>query len=146
MVSGGGKDGKMVPLFNAVDEIAEDGLTGRPFKTGSGLLEKYKPGSPLPDKVVKWDKKKGQRVLDSAGKEVMESTKVIDPTTGRPKRMVRVDIDGVNSEKRKAFIAKLKKYGATKKERRDLFDTIIDGREMFGEMFTSIGRRLTPDS
>ncbi len=146
MVSGGGKDGKMVPLFNAVDEIAEDGLTGRPFKTGSGLLEKYKPGSPLPDKVVKWDKKKGQRVLDSTGKEVMESTKVIDPTTGRPKQMVRVDIDGVNPEKRKAFIKKLKKYGATTKQRRELFDTITDGRDMFGEMFTGIGRRLTPDS
>ena len=146
MVSGGGKDGKMVPLFNAVDEIAEDGLTGRPFKTGSGLLEKYKPGSPLPAKVVKWDKKKGQRVLDSAGKEVMESTKVIDPTTGRPKQMVRVDIDGVNPEKRKAFITKLKKYGATTKQRRELFDTITDGRDMFGEMFTGIGRRLTPDS
>ena len=146
MVSGGGKDGKMVPLFNAVDEIGEDALTGRQFKTGSGLLEKYKPGSPLPDKVVKWDKKKGQRVLDSAGKEVMESTKVIDPTTGRPKKMVRVDIDGVNSKKREAFIAKLKKYDATPKQERELFDTIIDGREMFGEMFTSIGRRLTPDS
>ncbi len=146
MVSGSGKDGKMIPLFNAVDEIRIDPLTNSPFKTGSGLLEKFKPGSPLPDKVAKWNKVEGKKVLDSAGKEVMESTKVIDPKTGKPKQMVRVDIDGVNPEKRKAFIKKLKDYGATTKQRRELFDTITDGRDMFGEMFTGIGRRLTPES
>ena len=147
LVSGSGKDGKMVPIFNAIDEIGIDALTGRQFKTGEGLLKNLTKGSPLPKQVVKWDKIKGEKVVDpKTGKDVMESTKVIDPKTGKPNQVYNVTIDAIDTQKKEAFEKRLKDYGATDDEIKNLFNTITAGRDLFGEMFTGIGRRLTPDS
>jgi len=41
LMSGGSKDGKMLPAFGLVDEIGEDALTGQPFRSGFGLLKFY---------------------------------------------------------------------------------------------------------
>ena len=39
LMSGSAKNGKLKPLFGQVDEIAIDTTTGRPFKTGAGVLK-----------------------------------------------------------------------------------------------------------
>ena len=52
-----------------------------------------------------------------------------------------------NKTKLKAFENKLlKTYKATPEQVKSLFDTITEGREKFGELFTGIGKRLTPES
>jgi len=142
LVSGGGKDGKMVPLFGAVDEIAEDATTGYAFKNGKGVLKEYSPTAPLNNgkKTVKFKDPK-------TGEIITKNIKNIDPMTGNPKELYNVTIDAVDPVKLKAFEQKLlKEYKATPKQVEDLFNTITSGREKFGELFTGLGKRLTPEA
>ena len=52
LVSGTGKEGKMLPIFNEVAEIAVDPTTGYRFRNGKGLLKEIKATDPLPNKVT----------------------------------------------------------------------------------------------
>ena len=132
LVSGTGAEGKMVPIFNEVAEIAEDGITGYRFKNGTGYLKDYSPSKPLPDKV---------KIKDPVtGADVMANTR-----TGNT--IQEVTIEAVDPVKLKEFEkVLLNKYKATPDQVKNLFNTITEGRSMFGEMFTGIGKRFTPES
>ena len=132
LVSGSDKDGKMMPIFNEVAEIAEDATTGYRFKNGAGVLKNRSPGSPLPDQV---------KIKDPVtGKDIIQNTK-----TGNT--IQEVTIEAVDPVKLKEFEKTLlNTYKATPEQVKNLFNTITEGRSMFGEMFTGIGRRFTPDS
>ena len=132
LVSGTGKDGKMIPIFNEVAEIAEDATTGYAFKNGRGVLKDTSRKLPLPDQVTIKD--------PVTGADILANTK-----TG--KTIQEVTIEAADPVKLKAFENTLiKKYKATPDQVKNLFNTITEGREMFGEMFTGIGKRLTPDA
>ena len=131
LVSGSGKDGKMTPIFTDVAEIATDNTTGFAFRNGEGILKDISPTLPLPKQVKIKDPK--------TGAEILENTK-----TGRT--IKQVSMDPINAAKEEAFRKTLKGYKANDKQIQDLFDTITGGRDQFGEMFTGIGNRLTPES
>ena len=130
--------------FRLVDEIKIDPQTNFPFRSGFGLLKDRKVGSPLPvgnKGVVKWDTKTGQAVINpKTGKEVMENVK-----TGE--KLYNVTLNQMDPKKVRALRKLLEgpKYKADPKEVDKLFNTFTEGRELIGEFFTSIGRRLDPD-
>ena len=139
LVSGSGKDGKMIPIFSEVAEIATDPTTGYAFRNGKGVLKDMSPDTPLPKKVKIKDPKTGEIRF--------ENIKKINPNTGKIRTVQEVTIDAVDPIKKKAFEDKLiKTYKASPKQVEDLFNTITRGRERFGELFTGIGKRLTPES
>ena len=139
LVSGSGKDGKMIPIFSEVAEISTDPTTGYAFRNGKGVLKDMSPDMPLPKKVKIKDPKTGEIRF--------ENTKEINPNTGKIRTVQEVTIDAVDPIKKKAFEDKLiKTYKASPKQVEDLFNTITRGREKFGELFTGIGKRLTPES
>jgi len=124
--------------FNLVDKIARDPTTGFTFKNGRGVLKDISPLDPLPREVMIPDPK--------TGKEIMESVKVIDPATGKPKQFYNVTLNEMDPKKVEAFGKRLiDEYKATPKQVTNLFDTFTKGRDKFGEFFTSIGSRLRPD-
>jgi len=142
LVSGPGKDGKMIPRFGAVDEIKKDKLTGFPFRNGEGVLEKISKTAPLNNgkKTVKFKD-------PETGSQIVENIRAVDPSTGKVKQLYNVTIDAVAPKKLKAFEkVLLNKYKATPDQVKNLFNTITVGREKFAELFTGIGRRLTPES
>jgi len=139
LVSGSGRDGKMIPIFSEVAEIATDPTTNFPFRNGKGVLKDMSPDMPLPNKVKIKDPKTGEIVF--------KNTKKINPNNGKIRTVQEVTIDAVDPVKKKAFEDKLiKTYKAKPKQVEDLFNTITRGREKFGELFTGIGKRLTPES
>ena len=127
--------------FQLIDEIKIDPTTNYPFKNGEGILKDISKKLPLPTKVPKFDTKLGQIIKDpSTGKVVKENVK-----TG--KQLYNVVLNEMDPDKVKMFRDKLiKTYKATPKQADDLFNTFTKGRERIGELFTSIGRRLRPDS
>ena len=127
--------------FQLIDEIKIDPTTSLPFKNGEGILKDISKQLPLPTKVPKFDTKLGQIVKDpSTGKVVKENVK-----TG--KQLYNVVLNEMDPDKVKMFRDKLiKTYKTTPKQADDLFNTFTKGRERIGELFTSIGRRLRPDS
>ena len=132
LMSGSSKDGKMLPSFGLVDEIARDPTTGFAFKNGRGVLKDLPELAPLPTQA---------KIPDPVtGKEILENTK-----TG--KQLYNVTIDEMDPAKVKALRDNLiKKYKADPKEVTNLLDTFVAGREKFAELFTRIGRRFTPEA
>ena len=132
LMSGSSKDGKMLPSFGLVDEIARDPTTGFAFKNGRGVLKDLPALAPLP---------KQAKIPDPVtGKEILENTK-----TG--KQLYNVTIDEMDPAKVKALRDTLiKKYKADPKEVTNLLDTFVAGRDKFAELFTRIGRRFTPEA
>ena len=130
--------------FRLVDEIKIDPQTNFPFRSGFGLLKDRKVGSPLPvgnKGVVKWDTKTGKAVINpKTGKPFTENVK-----TGN--KLYNVTLNQMDPKKQIALRKLLqgKKYKADPKEVDKLFDTFTEGREMIGEFFTAIGRRIDPD-
>jgi len=127
--------------FQLIDEIKIDPTTSYPFRNGEGLLEKVSKELPLPSKVPKFNTELGKIVKDPVtGKVIKENVK-----TGN--RLYNVVLNEMDPTKVKAFRNKLiKTYKATPKQADDLFNTFTKGRERIGELFTSIGKRLRPDS
>jgi len=80
----------------------------------------------------------------------------IDPKTGVPgktpefktgKELYNVTIDPMNADKVKALRDKLiNKYKTNPKDVDELLNKFTKGREKFGELFTSMGRRFTPEA
>ena len=109
--------------FSLVDEIARDPTTGFTFKNGRGVLKDVSPLDPLPREVMIPDPK--------TGKEIMESVKVIDPATGKPKQLYNVTLNDMDPKKVEAFGKKLiDEYKATPKQVTDLFNTFTKGRDV----------------
>jgi len=134
---------KMRPIFGTVDEIEIDRTTGLPFKNGFGVLKDRKPNLPLPKKIKLINPDTGKKELVNVKKQT------IDPVTGKSEnsQLYNVTLDAVDPQKLKTFRNKLiKTYKAEPKQVTDLLNTITGGREVFGEMFTELGRRITPDS
>ena len=130
--SGTGKDGRMKPIFSEVDEIADDPITGYAFKNGEGTLKDYSKTLALPKTVKIRDPKTGLDIIKNV-------------KTG--KKMVNVSIEGMDPVKQKNLGKKLiKEYKATAPQVRKLFNTLTAGRDKFGELFTGMGRRFTPES
>ena len=132
LTSGTGKDGRMIPMFDEVAEIAIDPTTGYAFKNGQGVLKDFSPTLPLPKQV---------KIPDPVtGKEIMKDVK-----TGKTE--MRIGIEPMNPEKVKALGKKfIRDYKATAPQVRNLFNTMTAGRDKLAQQFTSIGRRFDPDS
>ena len=125
--------GKLKPIFGMVDEIAEDTTTGKPFRTGSGVLDKLKPGSllprtaKLPDKLIKG---KFNTVNTKTGKDLYD-----------------VQIDRMDPKKVAALRKLLRtKYKADPEDIKDLLSSFVTARSKWGELFTSMGRRFNPEA
>ena len=133
LISGSAKGGKMKPIFGLVDEIAEDTTIGQPFRTGSGVLSKLKPGSLLP------------RTAKLPDKLVKGKFNTVNTKTG--KQIYNVQIDRMDDKKVAALRKLLKnKYKADPEQIKDLLSTFVAARSRWGELFTSMGRRFNPDA
>ena len=129
LMSGSGKGGQMSPIFTEVAETAIDNATGYAFRNGEGVLEKFSRELPLPKTVKIKDSKTGEVITENikTGKTIQEVT-----------------LDAIDPVKEAAFRTTLKGYKASDKQIQNLFDTITEGREIMGQMFTDIGVRFTP--
>ena len=133
LMSGSAKNGKLKPIFGTVDEIAEDTTTGRPFESGRGVLSDLEYGSPLP---------KTAQLPDP-----LDPTKFNTVNTKTGKQLYDVQIDRMDEAK----VTKLKKflketYKADDEDVKDLLSSFVGFRGKLGELFTSMGRRFTPES
>ena len=133
LMSGSAKGGKMKPIFGVVDEIAEDTTTGKPFRTGFGVLSKLKPGSLLP------------RTAKLPDKLIKGKFNTVNTKTG--KDLYNVQIDRMDPKKVAALRKLLRtKYKADPEDIKDLLSSFVTARSRWGELFTSMGRRFTPEA
>ena len=101
LMSGSAPNGKLRPLFGAVDEFAIDPKTGRP-----GTTANFKTG----------------------------------------KQLYNVEIEPMDATKVTALRNLLKnKYKASDDDIKDLLATFVTMRNKWGQLFTSMGRRLNPE-
>ena len=133
LMSGSAKNGKLKPIFGVVDELAEDTTTGRAFESGRGVLSDLEYGSPLP---------KTAQLPDP-----LDPTKLNTVNTKTGKQLYDVQIDRMDEAK----VTKLKKflketYKADDEDVKDLLSSFVGFRGKLGELFTSMGRRFTPES
>jgi hypothetical protein len=132
-MSGSAKNGKLKPIFGSVDEIAEDTTTGRAFQTGRGVLSDLEYGSPLP---------KTAQLPDP-----LDPTKLNTVNTKTGKQLYDVQIDKMDEVKVKKLRKILKDtYKADEEDIKDLLGSFVGFRGKLGELFTSMGRRFTPES
>mgnify|MGYP001317250021 FL=1 len=132
-MSGSAKNGKLKPIFGSVDEIAEDTTTGRAFQTGRGVLSDLEYGSPLP-KTAQLPNK-------------LDPTKLDTVNTKTGKQLYDVQIDKMDEVKVKKLRKILKDtYKADEEDIKDLLGSFVGFRGKLGELFTSMGRRFTPES
>jgi hypothetical protein len=132
-MSGSAKNGKLKPIFGVVDEIAEDTTTGRAFQTGRGVLKDLEYGSPLP---------KTAQLPDP-----LDPTKLNTVNTKTGKQLYDVQIDKMDEVKVKKLRKILKDtYKADEEDIKDLLGSFVGFRGKLGELFTSMGRRFTPES
>jgi len=123
---------KIKTKFDTIDEINIDPKTGRPYQAGFGEFEKLKPGSVLP-----------------------ETFKVVDPTTGKTvtkklksgEKLFSMRFTDFNEKNINDFKNKLKKnYKANDADLNELVNNFQDMRNVWQDLFTIYGRRLTPDA
>ena len=133
LLSGSAKNGKLKPIFGSVDEIAEDTTTGRPFESGRGVLKDLEYGSPLP-KTAELPNK-------------LDPTKLDTVNTKTGKQLYDVQIDRMDEAKVNKLRGILKDtYKADEEDIKDLLGSFVSFRGKLGELFTSMGRRFTPES
>jgi hypothetical protein len=132
-MSGSAKNGKLKPIFGSVDEIAIDTTTDLPFQTGRGVLKNLEYGSPLP-KTAELPNK-------------LDPTKLDTVNTKTGKQLYDVQIDKMDEVKVKKLRKILKDtYKADEEDIKDLLGSFVGFRGKLGELFTSMGRRFTPES
>ena len=124
----------LVPIFRQVDEIDEDILTGRPYQAGAknGQFKNLNPGDPLPESFKMIDPDTGLEVI----KQTKTGEKIFD--------LKLKDMDQGRLDK---FKETLKNTYKASDEQIDQLILNMNGMKLQTEkLFTSMGRRLTPDS
>jgi len=123
---------KIKTKFYTIDEINIDSKTGRPYEAGFGEFEKLKPGSRLPETFKSIDSDTGKTVT----KKLKSGEKLFS--------MKFIDLDEKNVN---AFKNKLKnKYKADDIDLNELVNNFKTMRNVWEELFTIYGRRLTPSA
>jgi hypothetical protein len=116
--------------FEFIDEINIDPKTGRPYEAGFGEFEKLKVGSRLP-----------------------ETFKTLDPNTGKyvnkelktGEKLFNFNFADFDEKNIKGFKDKLKKnYKANDVDLDNLVNNFKSIRNVWQELFTTYGKRLTP--
>ena len=74
--------------------------------------------------------------------------KIIDKATGQPKKLYNVAIDQMDTNKQQALrkILEGDPYNIKPEDITELFESFTGMRTLWGELFTSMGRRLTPEA
>ena len=124
----------LVPVFKQVDEIDIDILTGRPYMAGDkkGQFKNLKLGDELPDSFDMID--------PNTGLKVTKQTKTGD-------QIFELKLKGMDETKLNNFKKKLKDtYKATDEQIDQIFLNMNGMKLQTEKLFTSMGRRLTPDS
>jgi len=115
--------------FKTVSELANDQLTGRPYRAGFGELKNFKK---IPDSF--------KTVDPNTGKKVTKKTK-----TGE--QLFNFRFEDINEKSSKVFRNRLKKtYGATDEDVTQIINSFKGMRSVWEDLFTEYGRRLTPSA
>jgi len=132
-------DGKLNPIFKEIEQISTDPTTGRAYKSGFGELADLPQGSVLPDQFKTIDPNTGQKVI--------RTTKEIDSITNDVKKTLQVELEPMNADKLKSFKENLiNNYKANSDDVTNLVNNFGEMRSVWEGLFTSMGRRLTPDA
>jgi hypothetical protein len=132
-------DGKLKPIFKEVEQIAIDPTTGKAYKSGFGELKDLPQGSVLPDQFKTIDPNTGQKII--------RTTKEIDSITNDVKKTLQVELEPMNVDKLKSFKESLiNNYKANSDDVTNLVNNFGEMRSVWEGLFTSMGRRLTPDA
>jgi hypothetical protein len=132
-------DGKLNPIFKEIEQISTDPTTGRAYKSGFGELADLPQGSVLPDQFKTIDPNTGQKVI--------RTTKEIDSITNNVKKTLQVELEPMNADKLKSFKESLiNNYKANSDDVTNLVNNFGEMRNVWEGLFTSMGRRLTPDA
>ena len=132
-------DGKEKFVFDTRKVTKVDPTTGLPYRAGFGQFKDLKPGAQLPEKANVIDPKTGQAKI--------EKGKIVKENVFTEEEMVRVSFKDPSKKAEDAFRNKLKKnFKATDKDVDDLFKNYTAIREVWEELFTAYGSRLTPDA
>ena len=124
----------LVPVFRQVDEIDIDLLTGRPYQAGDkkGQFKNLNPEDPLPESFTMID--------PDTGLEVVKQTK-----TGE--KIFDLKLKDMDQTKLDKFKETLKNTYKASDEQINQLELNMNGMKLQTEkLFTSMGRRLTPDS
>ena len=132
-------DGKLKPIFREIEQIATDPTTGKAYKSGFGELKDLPQGSILPDQFKTIDPNTGQKII--------RTTKEIDSITNSVKKTLQVELEPMNADKLKSFKESLiNNYKANSNDVTNLINNFSEMRGVWEGLFTSMGRRLTPDA
>jgi hypothetical protein len=132
-------DGKLNPIFKEIEEISIDPTTGKSYKSGFGELKELAEGTPLPEQFKAIDPNTGQKII--------RTTKEIDSITNDVKKSLTVELEPMNLDKIKNFKDKLiNNYKANSSDVDSLINNFSEMRGVWEGLFTSMGRRLTPDA
>ena len=132
-------DGKLKPIFKEVEQISTDPTTGKAYKSGFGELANLPQGSVLPDQFKTIDPNTGQKII--------RTTKEIDSITNNVKKTLRIELEPMNADKLKSFKENLiNNYKANSDDVTNLVNNFSEMRSVWEGLFTSMGRRLTPDA
>jgi hypothetical protein len=132
-------DGKLNPIFKEIEEISIDPTTGKSYKSGFGELKELAEGTPLPEQFKAIDPNTGQKII--------RTTKEIDSITNDVKKSLTVELEPMNLDKIKNFKDKLiNNYKANSSDVDSLINNFSEMRGVWEGLFTSMGRRLTPEA
>ena len=122
----------LTPVFKQVDEIDVDVLTGRPYEAGKGQFKNLKPDDVLPDSF--------QMIDPNTGLEVTKQIK-----TGE--KLFKLELKGMDQKRLGKFKELLKDTYKASDEDIDSLVLSMNGMKLQWEkLFTSMGRRLTPEA
>ena len=137
------KTGQDEYVFDKITKLRNDPMTGLPYRAGFGQFENLKPGSKLPEQAKVLDPKTGKFKKQTVkGKEidVMENIKTDE-------QIINIRFKDPSKKAEDAFRAKLKKqFKATDKDIDELLNNYAAVREVWEELFTVYGNRLSPEA
>jgi len=133
-------DGEKKYIFDTKKIVKTDPETGLPFRSGFGQFKNRDPKSALPEKAKILDPETGKYKKNKAGKEITEKIVTED-------EIVNIKFKDPSKKSIDNFKNKLKKeFGATDKDVDSLLKNYGAVREVWEELFTTYGSRLTPDA